>query len=309
MKVNFMNNVIKTVPQDEVGTTTLSYGIDNGLSIPKPEEGNLNQSVKAAHGRILISRDNANSNIIELCFRLFQLNNLARESKEDSFWSEYFDVVNFTEYCERKLDISPNLGSQYLMAARTIERLKPHYLKSIFDNNNEGGAVFPPIGYTRFRAVYKFVPIILKMKGSAEFTKHIELIFDPKESNASVLLKLNESLKPLLINETKGDLPIKARLKKVESLRKRLAKVLNDVKDLLSNSESDLIDNMFEEIKYLLNAPPESLEEEREAPGFNEHGQGEALQGPLPLWARNENDSESEKLADERLAEILPGFN
>lgn len=279
MKVNIMINLIKRAPQD----------------------------IEAAHKKVLISRDKANTSTIELCYRLYHLNSIAKESNVDLFWLEHFDVVNFTEYCERKLDINPNLGSQYLMAARTIEALKPHYLESIFDSNDEK-QVFPAIGYTRFRAVYKFVPMILKMKGMSKFTRLINLIFDPEETTNSVCKEVHDSVKSFQPKRSKGDLP-SARLKKIESLRKRLDKVFEDVKDFLCSTESDLIDNLYEEIKMLLIKPLNSLNTEGEVIGFDEPVEGEVPQVRHPEWMYDKLDSKAEARADEDLAVVLPGFN
>jgi len=303
-----MNNPVTEAQQDSIDISLLNYSKNSDISESKPHQSSGNNEVIVAHEKVIISRDKAASNTIELCYRLFRLNSIAQESNKNSFWLEHFNVINFTEYCEIRLDINSNLGSQYLMAAKTIERLKPFYMKSIFDSN-EGKMIFPIIGYTRFREVSKFVPMIENIKGSAEYRKLINMIFDPSETNSCVIEKLLDTFETSMVKEGKGDLPIKRKLKKINALRSRLSKISDEVKALLPASESGTIDKIFEDLMRRVVQHESNPVRYDPARGFDEPGQGETLQGPKPVNAHIDKEVEAANLADQKLATVLQGFN
>ena len=156
---------------------------------------NVNQDVQEIHSQALSSQENITKSTMELAFRLYQLDRLAKIRGKRDFWQLNFDVNTFTAYCENKLGISGNLGSQYLKAVLVADRLQPGLLGEVFSGNSPEIDILA-VGHTRFRDITKYVTDLekLKLKDPDLFTDVMNHTLDPTNSNRNVITNIRQAL-------------------------------------------------------------------------------------------------------------------
>jgi hypothetical protein len=151
------------------------------------------KSTKATASALLgsISGAQAKASVAELevGYRLYKLDQAARENGKSVYWEEHFGVKNRRQFCSIVLDINQDLGAQYILAIRNIERVKPGVLERAFDGEGEPKLTLPH-GYTRYRDLSKFISEMDIYQGSDEYGEFQSMVFDPDLSNAGLMKKL-----------------------------------------------------------------------------------------------------------------------
>ena len=207
---------------------------------------------KHLHSEVLNAQGQLARSTMQLAYRLFQLNETAIRTGKRAFYQLNFGVNNFGSYCENQLGIKANLGSQYLVAIRTVNALDQYRLQSVFDPGEDEPKSLP-LGYTRFRDVSKYLGRMVDLKSTdvPGFEKLRAKIFDPALSNRDV------------ISVTETELGIKRKKKALVQtnpdpttrLKTRIIKIGSDLKSIVSPQDSEEVDKILLQLLALLPKP------------------------------------------------------
>jgi len=232
---------------------------------------------KRLHSKVLNAQGQLTRSTMQLAYRLFQLNETAIKAGKRAFYQLNFGVSNFGSYCEDQLGIKANLGSQYLVAIRTVNALDQYLLQSVFDPGEEEPKILP-LGYTRYRDESKYLGRILELKSTdaSRFEKLRAKIFDPALSNRDVISATETELG---IKHKKKTL-VQANPDPTTSLKTRIIKIGSDLKSIVNPQKSEEVDKILLQLLALLPLP---VDTETENPFEEEFGiSGVSTPDPLP---------------------------
>jgi len=249
-----------------------------------PEALPVVDQAKLMHTEVVNALHRANAHTMELCYRLFVLLELALDQGSSSFWSEHFQVENFKEYCELKLGITANLGSQYAHAARAIERLKPGYLESVFDGSGDT-LNLAELGHTRFREVHQFVPHILRLRGTPDFDEIVDRVLDVSETVKGLRNYLDKRFEGIDVKAAGSSRRSHDPGKRILAIRKRLDRLADDLREILPPEDHFEIAHLVEEITRRLDdsEDPEGETVESEPLMVVERDEAWLPEGPLAI--------------------------
>jgi hypothetical protein len=156
---------------------------------------------KQISAKIASIADHMNKTELEVGYRLSWLDFMARETGKSQFWKQHFDMNSRSEYCSEVLNIKPDLASQYLTAIRNINILSPEMLANAFrTGNDQKDDTNIPHGYTRYRDLKKYMPVIVSLQEHEEYSQIIEKIFSYELSNRKLMNEL-----PKMIEKMTGE--------------------------------------------------------------------------------------------------------
>ncbi len=134
-----------------------------------------------------------------VAYRLYQLQKLARQVGQKSFWKTYFNVDSSEGFATKFLGVSRSTAYRYLQAIEVSEKLQPGAMASLVSGKNE--LPKKALGYSRYLEVHPFLDDI--EKASDEDKQVVQkLLLDP--SVAAKALKTH-----LVEHFTSSNLPTK----------------------------------------------------------------------------------------------------
>ena len=251
---------------------------------------NLDQDVQEIHNRILTSKENIIKSTMELAYRLYQLDALAKTKGKRAFWQINFGVNTFTEYCENKLEISSNLGSQYLKAIRVANRLQPNLLEEAFSSKTPESDILT-VGHTRFRDITRYVVGLerLRQEDPDRFNSVMKYTLDSSNSNRNVITNIRHELgmkepEKVLIDDAN---------KQQEKLIKRISSFGRTLRPDISAANREGLDKLIKEIVELLHKDQSEIKESVTSEV------SEAEWSDIPPWQKTEENISRETFSDE----------
>jgi len=207
---------------------------------------------KLLHSKVLNAQGQLARSTMHLAYRLLQLNETAIKTGKRAFYQLNFEVSNFGSYCENQLGIKANLGSQYLVAIRTVNALDPDLLQSVFDPG-DGEPKRLLLGHTHYRDASKYLGRILDLKSTDEsrFEKLRSKIFDSTLSNRDMISAIETELGI----KRKKNAAAQANPDPTTSLKTRIIKIGSDLKSIVSRQESEEVDKILLQLLALLPLP------------------------------------------------------
>ena len=161
----------------------------------------IGTKAKQISEKITSNLGRVNKSEMEMGYRLSWLDFMARQEGKSQFWKQHFDMNNRSEYCSEVLNIKPDLASQYLTAIRNINILSPEMLANAFrTGNDQKDDTNIPHGYTRYRDLKKYMPVIVSLQEHEEYSQIIEKIFSYELSNRKLMNEL-----PKMIEKMTGE--------------------------------------------------------------------------------------------------------
>jgi len=210
---------------------------------------------------------------LELGYHLTILDLIARKEGKSQFWKQHFDSNNRSEYCLEVLNIKPDLASQYITAIRIISILRPGLPTEVFGSaGDDKGVKSIPHGYTRYRDLKQYMPHIIALREHQDYENVIKMIFNPKESNRSLMRKL-PILLAKLIGRPLPSSPVRA-FDPVEYVTQFSDKLHN----IVSEDQEIRFNELIDELKSILLSSSKAEPEVENIPGqgANSDDQNEA---------------------------------
>jgi len=199
---------------------------------------------------------------LELGYHLTRLDLIARKEGKAQFWKQHCDSDNRSEYCLEVLNIKPDLASQYITAIRNISILRPGLPTEVFGGaGGDKGSKSIPHGYTRYRDLKQYMSHIIALRDHQDYENVIKMIFNPKESNRSLMREL-PILLAKLIGKPLPSSPVRA-FDPVEYVTQFSDKLHNKV----SEDQEIRFNELIEELKSILRSSSEAEPAVENTPG------------------------------------------
>ncbi len=214
---------------------------------------NLGEGVSEIHDIVLKSKNNIAKSVLNLIVGLYKLDTYAHKRGKRVFWQSNFGVNNFSEYCERKVGISGNLGFQYLLAARVMARLNPPQFDEIIKSSTVS-ANFLGIGHTRFRDAAPLVPKLEQLRVSDEdrFKTAMADLSNLKISNRKAIESVRNQLPRDVV-----DIDVE---KTTRRALRRIRAFSNKLREDIEPAKQDEFDNHINSIIELMQSDPSDVD-------------------------------------------------
>lgn len=154
---------------------------------------NLLDEARELCNSISNAHDQSKFRAMEVAHGLLRLDNKARMVGKSQFWQCTQGVKNRSAFCIEKLDLAPNRGSQYLKAARNVEKIKPGLLSQLFGDGGQPTDLSIR-SYTFYRSINDHVSDIVNLKNHSEYQELEEMLFGSDQSNNDALRALPEKI-------------------------------------------------------------------------------------------------------------------